>query len=48
MKTLMETVDELAQRAGRDVKFMEVCGTHTMVTFRTGLRQLLPPRVRTT
>lgn len=46
MKTLVETVDELTCRVGRDVKFMEVCGTHTMVAFRTGLRQLLPPRVR--
>jgi hydrogenase expression/formation protein HypD len=45
MKTLVETVGELAGRVGRDVKFMEVCGTHTMVAFRTGLRQLLPAGV---
>jgi hydrogenase expression/formation protein HypD len=42
---LIEAINELAQRVGRDVKFMEVCGTHTMVAFRTGLRQLLPPTV---
>lgn len=45
MRTLLEAINELAPRVGRDVKFMEVCGTHTMVAFRTGLRQLLPSSV---
>jgi hydrogenase expression/formation protein HypD len=45
MKTLVQTIDELARRIHRDVRFMEVCGTHTMVAFRTGLRQLLPANV---
>ena len=34
-----------AGQVHRDVRFMEVCGTHTMSAFRSGLRQLLPPRV---
>ena len=46
MKTLLQSIEELTARVGRDVNFMEVCGTHTMVAFRTGLRQLLPSRVR--
>ncbi|HUK83464.1 MAG TPA: hydrogenase formation protein HypD [Verrucomicrobiae bacterium] len=46
MKTLVQTIEELAGRLGRDVELMEVCGTHTMVAFRTGLRQLLPESVR--
>jgi hydrogenase expression/formation protein HypD len=46
MRTLVQVIEELAARVGRDVRFMEVCGTHTMVAFRTGLRQLLPPNVR--
>ena len=46
MRTLVQAIDELGQRLGRDVKLMEVCGTHTMVAFRTGLRQLLPGNVR--
>ena len=46
MKTLVQTIEELSQRVGRDVKLMEVCGTHTMAAFRSGLRQLLPDRVR--
>jgi hydrogenase expression/formation protein HypD len=45
MKTLTSTVARLARQIGRDVRFMEVCGTHTMVAFRTGLRQLLPANV---
>ncbi len=31
---------------GRRVQFMEVCGTHTVAIFRTGIRALLPPNVR--
>jgi hydrogenase expression/formation protein HypD len=30
---------------GRTVRLMEVCGTHTMVAFRSGLRSLLPESV---
>ena len=46
MKTLLHTIKDLAGRLKRDVRFMEVCGTHTMVAFRTGLVQLLPPNVK--
>ncbi len=46
MRTLVQAINELGQRLGREVKLMEVCGTHTMVAFRTGLRQLLPKSVR--
>jgi hydrogenase expression/formation protein HypD len=45
MRIPVEGLKELAQRVGRDVKFMEVCGTHTMAAFRSGLRQLLPESV---
>ncbi len=31
---------------GRTVRLMEVCGTHTMVAFRSGLRSLLPAPVQ--
>ena len=31
---------------GRTMRFMEVCGTHTMAAFRYGLKGLLPPEVR--
>jgi len=40
-------VGRLAQAAnGRDLTYMEVCGTHTMAIARHGLRQLLPRNVR--
>jgi hydrogenase expression/formation protein HypD len=42
MKTLVQNIEALSQRVGRNVKLMEVCGTHTMAAFRSGLRQLLP------
>jgi hydrogenase expression/formation protein HypD len=45
MKTLVEAIGEFARAVDRDVNFMEVCGTHTMAAFQTGLRQLLPDRV---
>ena len=31
--------------AGRHIRIMEVCGTHTVAIFRAGLRQILPPEV---
>jgi hydrogenase expression/formation protein HypD len=43
---LRQQIEDLAQRVGRDVRFMEVCGTHTMAAFRSGLHQLLPANVR--
>ncbi|MDO4204419.1 MAG: hydrogenase formation protein HypD [Selenomonadaceae bacterium] len=42
-------IAEAAAECGRDgnnpLRFMEVCGTHTVTIFRSGLRQLLPPSV---
>jgi hydrogenase expression/formation protein HypD len=46
VKTLVQAIKQRATRIGRPVKLMEVCGTHTMVAFRTGLRQLLPESVQ--
>jgi hydrogenase expression/formation protein HypD len=36
---------ELADRIGRPVRIMEVCGTHTMAIARYGIRDVLPPSV---
>ncbi len=33
-------------RDGRTMKFMEICGTHTVSIFRLGLRQLLPANIQ--
>lgn len=42
MNQHIETINKLTDEIGRPVQFMEVCGTHTMAAFRTGLRSLLP------
>lgn len=43
---LREELAGQAQRAGRPISFMEVCGTHTVSVFRNGLRALLPSNLR--
>ena len=35
----------IARRVNRPVRLMEVCGTHTVAIFRSGIRQLLPASV---
>ena len=42
---LVERIGELADSVGRHLRFMEVCGTHTVSIFRAGIRQLLPETV---
>ncbi len=29
-----------------DIRLMEICGTHTVAIFRSGLREVLPPQIR--
>lgn len=41
----IQTIKELAAKLDRTVRVMEVCGTHTMTAFRSGLRSLLPENV---
>ena len=44
---LLRLIEERAARlAPRTVRFMEVCGTHTMALFRSGIRAMLPPNVK--
>ena len=45
MNPHLESIHHLAERIGRSVRLMEVCGTHTMTAFRSGLRSLLPANV---
>ena len=42
---LVAEIGRLAAKAGRHLRFMEVCGTHTVSIFRAGLRQMLPESV---
>ena len=41
----VERIRASAEGIGRRVRLMEVCGTHTTVVGRAGLRSLLPPNV---
>ncbi|WP_419785328.1 hydrogenase formation protein HypD [Pseudodesulfovibrio sp.] len=38
-------LDRMEAGLDRDLRFMEVCGTHTVAIFQTGLRSLLPEKV---
>ena len=38
-------VERIAQTSLRPVRLMEVCGTHTMAIFKSGIRELLPETV---
>lgn len=44
-KRLVAEIGRMAEAAGRKLRFMEVCGTHTVAIFRAGLRQMLPENV---
>jgi hydrogenase expression/formation protein HypD len=44
MNTLVKKISRLA--AGKkNLRFMEVCGTHTVAIFRSGIRQILPENI---
>lgn len=45
IEKLVEAIEERCA-AARPLQFMEVCGTHTVSLFRTGVRSLLPDNMR--
>jgi hydrogenase expression/formation protein HypD len=45
LQALLAGISRDATRIGRPVRLMEVCGTHTMTAFRSGLHSLLPENV---
>ena len=40
-----QLADAIRQTSTRDIRLMEVCGTHTVSIFRSGIRTLLPPTI---
>jgi len=45
-KTIVKNlIGQIEKFAGANVNLMEVCGTHTMAIFRSGLKQLLPKNI---
>jgi len=45
-RRLLDRITAAAQRVGRPVTIMEVCGSHTQAIGRYGIRRLLPPGIR--
>lgn len=46
MKELVELIKKLSHSLKREVRLMEVCGTHTVAIFRSGIRSILPENVK--
>ncbi len=46
MKTLQQVKDELKEYNGKQIKIMEVCGTHTSSIFKNGIRSLISPKIQ--
>ena len=44
MSGLTEKIFQLAE-GKKNLRFMEVCGTHTVSIFRAGIRQILPKNI---
>lgn len=43
---MIKKINKIAREIGRDVSLMEVCGTHTQVISRFGIRELLPKNIK--
>lgn len=46
LEDLIQKIHKVAKEIGRPVQLMEVCGTHTQVVSRHGIRSVLPRNVR--
>ena len=45
IQSYLDSIRESLDRIGRPVQIMEVCGTHTVALFRTGVKSMLPAGV---
>ena len=46
LEGIKKGIKDLASFLGREIRIMEVCGTHTVSIFRSGIRSLLPKNIR--
>ncbi|MCK4341103.1 MAG: hydrogenase formation protein HypD [Phycisphaerae bacterium] len=46
IEPLSHELHELSRGLSRQIKLMEVCGTHTVSIFRSGIRSMLPEKLR--
>ena len=44
-KLSRKILDKMESGLTKDLRFMEVCGTHTVAIFQSGLRSLLPKQI---
>ena len=44
-KALVERIHRTASQIPREIKIMEICGSHTVAIFKTGIKSLLPSNV---
>lgn len=45
INALKAEIDAIAKKIGREIKIMEVCGTHTVSIRKYGIHSLLPPNI---
>ena len=43
---IRDVIDYLKSYDGRELKLMEVCGTHTAAIFKNGIRDLISPKIK--
>ena len=46
MQNLIKKINTIAKELGREVRLMEVCGTHTQAISRFGIREILPKNIK--
>lgn len=46
MKSIEQIIEYLRSYDGRELRIMEVCGTHTAAIFKNGIRSLISPRIK--
>ncbi|EKE20701.1 MAG: hypothetical protein ACD_7C00503G0019 [uncultured bacterium] len=46
MQKLIKKINKIAEEIGREVRLMEVCGTHTQAVSRFGIREILPKNIK--
>lgn len=45
-RAIARKISQVAEKIGREVRLMEVCGTHAMAILKFGIKELLPPNVK--
>ena len=43
---IKQVIDYLKNYNGKQLKLMEVCGTHTASIFKSGIRSLISPKIK--